>query len=219
MTERILVLVAHPDDETFGMGGTIARHVRSGEPVSIVAFADGVGSRGNNKEAIEERHGMFRRACKILGTEDVWPHQYADNQMDNLPLLQIVKHIEIHLARFKPTIVYTHWIGDLNVDHQVMHRAVNVACRPLPGSPIKRLMYFEVPCSTAWGEGFSPNYFVDINGTFSVKMEACAQYTTELGEENHPRSLESIERLAMLRGARAGLPSGAEAFVIGRMIE
>ena len=116
MTDRVLVLCAHPDDESMAIGGTIARHVRSGDAVSIVAFADGVASRGNSSAAIKERHSQFRAACKILGTEDVWAHQYADNMMDNVPLLTVVKHIETHIERFKPTIVYMHWIGDLNVE-------------------------------------------------------------------------------------------------------
>lgn len=218
MSQRILCLAAHPDDETFGMGATLAKHVKAGDAASIVAFADGVGSRGFSKAAIEQRHGAFRAACKIFGTEDVWLHQYADNQMDTLALLQIVKHIEIHLDRFKPTVVYTHCKGDLNVDHRVMHDATNVACRPQPGCGVKRLLYFEVPCSTAWGEGFAPNYFVDVEATIEAKIEACRCYPLELREPPHPRSLAGIARLAEWRGSRIGVKF-AEGFAVGRIVE
>ena len=158
MSERILVFAAHPDDEALGCGGTIARHCRNGDPVSVVVMADGVGSRSNLMSgfaaAVKERHGMCRRACKILGTEDVWLHQFADNMMDNVPLLQVVQHIERHIERFKPTIVYTHHAGDMNIDHRITNEAVRVACRPQPGCTVRSLFYFEVPCSTTWAENF-----------------------------------------------------------------
>lgn len=217
-SERVLVLAAHPDDETFGCGATIAKHSAAGDAVSIVVFADGLAARGGvTPENIKLRHGMFRRACKILGTEDVWLHQYADNMMDNVPLLQVVKQIEIHLQRFKPTTVYTHWRGDLNVDHRVMHDAVNVACRPQPGCAVRRLLYFELPCSTAWGAGFTPDYFVDAEFSVEAKIEASKCYTTELREPPHPRSLAGIARLAELRGSSIGTKF-AEAFAVGRVI-
>lgn len=218
MTERVIAFCAHPDDESVGPGATLARHCAAGDAVSIVVFADGLASRGGVTSAnIALRHGMCRRACKILGTEDVWLHQYADNMMDNMPLLDVVNHIEIHLKRFSPTIVYTHWRGDLNVDHQVLHDAVNVACRPQPGQSVRALLYFEVPCSTTWGGTFSPNYFVDVTDTIQAKLKACEEYTTELRELPHPRSLAGIERLANMRGSAVGI-GWAEAFVLGRLV-
>lgn len=218
MTERVLCIAAHPDDETFGPGATLAKHAAAGDAVSIVVFADGLASRGGVTQAnIAQRHGMCRRACKIIGTEDVWLHQYADNMMDNLPLLDVVKHVEIHLKRFSPTVVYTHWRGDLNVDHSVLHDAVNVACRPQPGCTVKTLLYFEVPCSTAWGGGFEPNYFVDVEETIEKKIEASKEYASELREAPHPRSLAGIARVAETRGSRIGIRY-AEAFVIGRLV-
>ena len=216
--ERVLCVVAHPDDETLGMGATIHKHTQAGDALSIVAFADGLASRGGVTTAnIKLRHGMFRRACAILGTEDVWQHQYADNQMDTLAMLQVVKHVEVHIERFKPTMIYTHWIGDLNVDHVTMHDAVNIACRPQPGCTVKRVLYFEVPCSTIWGATFQPDYFVPCEDAIDAKLAACQEYNTELREYPHPRSLVAIRNLALMRGASVGVPY-AEAFKIGRII-
>ena len=216
--ERILAVVAHPDDETLGIGATLAKHCRAGDAVSIVAFADGLAARGPvTKANIDIRHGAFRKACKILGTEDVWIHQYADNQMDTLALLTVVKHVEVHVNRFKPTIVYTHCHGDLNVDHRVMHDATNVACRPAPGCTVKKLLYFEIPCSTAWGDGFTPRYYVDVEDTIEAKIEAARCYAEELREPPHPRSLAGIARLAELRGSVVGIKF-AEAFEIRRIV-
>lgn len=214
MSERVLCIAAHPDDETLGCGATLAKHSAAGDAVSVVILADGVGSRGFTPAKVAERHGMCRRACKILGTEDVWLHQYADNQMDGLTLLTLVKHIEIHVARFKPTVVYTHHSGDLNIDHRQTHDAVRVACRPLPGCTVRKLLYFEVPCSSAWGTGFAPDYFVEVTDTLEQKLNAASCYTTELREYPHPRSMEGIRNLSLMRGASAGI-AFAEAFVYG----
>jgi len=228
MAEKILCVVAHPDDETFGPGATLAKHAAAGDPVSVFVLADGVGSRmgpragplalGGLSEAVKERHGMFRRACKILGTEDVWLYQFTDNAMDTVPLLQVVQQVERHVKRFEPTVVYTHWSGDLNQDHRVVHDAVNIACRPAPGCTVRKLLYFEVPCSTAWGMNFSPNYFVNVEATIEKKIEACKEYATELREPPHPRSLAAVVRRSEFRGANVGI-SCAEAFSIGRIIE
>ena len=219
MAERVLVLAAHPDDETISMGATISKHCAAGDTVRVVAFADGVGARGFSVALKNARHGMMRRACHILGGDNVgvFLHQYADNQMDTLPLLTITQHVEIHVREVQPTIVYTHWSGDLNVDHRVMHDAVNVACRPQLGCSVRRLLYFEVPCSTAWGGTFQPDYFVPCEDTIEAKLVACAEYAEELREYPHPRSLTGIRNLALMRGASVGVPY-AEAFKVGRVI-
>ena len=217
--ERVLVIVGHPDDETFGPGATIAKHCAAGDTVRIVCFADGVAARGGvNIGNVKRRHGMARRATNILGTDGLFLHQYADNQMDTLPLLTIVEHVEIHVREVQPTIIYTHWSGDLNIDHQVMHNAVNVACRPQPGCSVKRLLYFEIPCSTIWGGTFQPDYFVACEDTIDKKLQACNEYVEELRHFPHPRSPEGIRNLALMRGASVGVPY-AEAFKIGRIIE
>ena len=225
MTERVLCIAAHPDDEVLGCGATLAKHALAGDEVSVVVMADGVGSRntggtGRFMELVRERHGMYRRACKIIGTENVWIHQYPDNQMDKGPLLEIVQHIEIHIVRFKPTIVYTHHGSDLNVDHRIVSEAVVTACRPQNDSTVKKLLMFEVPSSSEWTvtrDQFRPNHFEDVGPTLETKMLALKEYTTEMREWPHPRSLKGVQILAELRGASAGL-SAAEAFVAARVI-
>jgi len=223
MKEKILCISAHPDDETFGCGGTLARHANDGDSIGVIAMADGIASRGGVTAAnIEKRHGAFRRACATLGgrreeNNYVFPHQFADNMMDNVALIEAVRYIERHVAAFKPTIVYTHGQGDLNVDHRIVHEAVNVACRPQPGCTVRSLYYFEVPCSTRWGTGFEPNHYVDIESTLETKALACHEYADELRPPPHPRSLENIYTLAQMRGASVSMKV-AEAFIVGRTI-
>jgi len=219
---RVLVIVAHPDDEVLGCGGTIARHVKAGDEVSIVILADGESSREAGSERIAAREQAAREAAKILGAKQVVLHGLPDNQLDSWPRLEIVKLVERHIAELKPAVVYTHHAGDVNVDHRCVHEAVVTACRPQAGHPVRKLMFFETPSSTEWqpphsNTPFLPNCFVDISGTFELKMKALRVYDSEMRAWPHPRSYAGVEHLVRWRGATVGCDA-AEAFMLGREI-
>lgn len=217
MAERVLCVAAHPDDEALGCGGTLAKHVRAGDTVMVVTLADGVSSRTKLPATDVQRRRECLAALAVLGVTQNAFGDWPDNRFDSQPLLNIVRDIEQSINLFQPSIIYTHWSGDLNVDHRATHDAVNVACRPQPGCTVKQLYYFEVPCSTAWARGFVPNYYVDIADTLQVKLAACEAYESEMRPWPHPRSLLGISNLAAHRGSAVGIPA-AEAFVFGRSI-
>jgi LmbE family N-acetylglucosaminyl deacetylase len=220
----VLVVAAHPDDEVLGCGGTIARLAAAGRAVHVLLLADGESSRpqGNGAELLAARNAAAEQACRIIGCASVESLALPDNRMDGLVLLDVVKEIEARIARHAPTTLLTHHGGDVNVDHRVVHQAVIVACRPVPGHPVRELLFFEVPSSTEWrppgaGDSFAPNYFVDVSATLGRKMAALDAYASELRDFPHPRSRPAIEALAHWRGATVGV-AAAEAFVLGRMI-
>ena len=223
MPESILVVAAHPDDEVLGCGGTIARHAAAGDAVHVAILAKGLASRGEPSPAdLAELCAAAERAGSVLGTSSLQLHDNPDNRMDTIPALDLAKTVEALLARFHPSVVYTHWAGDVNVDHRQVHQAVVTACRPLPGHPVERLLFFEIQSSTEWqtpwsAPAFNPNYFVDVTGTLDAKLTALSAYASELREFPHPRSLRAVEYLARWRGATVGVDA-AEAFVLGRQI-
>jgi len=227
MTRTIAVIAAHPDDEVLGCGGAIARHARELDRVHILIVAEGVTSRGptrNRKEdrtALAEIEEAARTANGILGAAGVELLRYPDNRLDSLDLLEITKSIEEFIERLEPELVYTHFIGDLNRDHQIVSEATQIACRPLPNSRIRELLMFEVASSTGWRAGasgeFTPNYFCDISGTLDLKLRALSAYAAEMRPWPHARSIEAIDYQAKWRGASVGL-SAAEAFVLARRI-
>jgi len=225
---QILIVAAHPDDEVLGCGGTIAKHVQNGDKVNVLILAEGVTSRDKVRER-EHRAGELsqlaqaaQEAGRILGVHSLDLHDFPDNRMDSVDLLDVVKVVEAAIDKYKPGMVYTHHAGDVNIDHHIVHRAVVTACRPVPGQCVRTLLFFEVPSSTEWqtpgsAPVFTPNYFADISNCWEKKLQALKAYESEMRPWPHPRSLSAVEHLARWRGAMVGV-AAAEGFVLGRNI-
>lgn len=218
----ILVVAAHPDDEVLGCGGYIAARVKSGDEVVVTFVSDGVTSRDENLgiAEIETRRHAARSASQVLGVKDVSFGDFPDNKLDSVPVLEVIKTIESVIRRVQPSIVVTHFGGDLNIDHRIVNQAVVTSCRPTSGQCVKQIMFFEIPSSTEWqvpneGEAFVPNWFEEISQTLELKVQALKMYEHELREWPHPRSVKAVEHLAHWRGASCGVDA-AEAFVLGR---
>ncbi|MDD2367415.1 MAG: PIG-L family deacetylase [Desulfuromonadaceae bacterium] len=226
--KKVLVVAAHPDDEVLGCGGTIASHTRAGDEVHVVILAEGVTSRDgvrvreDRNEELSELAKAAHTANEILGVSSLTLHNLPDNRLDSVDLLDLVKLVEGCIQAIKPDILYTHHVGDVNIDHRRIHEAVIAATRPQPGQSVKTLLFFEVQSSTEWqppgsAAVFAPNWFVDITSTLCQKMDALKVYKSEMREWPHSRSTEAVEFLARWRGSSIG-HEAAEAFVLGRQI-
>ena len=221
----VLVVAAHPDDEVLGCGGAIAKHAQRGEDVAVCFLSDGVTSRESEADHAPELHrrrAAALEAAGILGVSEVRFGDLPDNRMDSLDLLTIAREVEAHIREFGPATVYTHFAGDLNVDHRLTHEAVMTACRPQPTSGVVTVLQFETTSSTEWRApsasfAFQPDWFVDIDATLDTKLEALDAYAEELRAWPHARSREALEHLARWRGATIGR-AAAEAFVLARHI-
>jgi N-acetylglucosamine malate deacetylase 1 len=226
MTQSILILAAHPDDEVLGCGGTIAKLTGGGAIVHVAFLADGVFSRAGEQTVqrleLTCRRSAAQKACEILGVKSVSFGDFPDNRMDTTSLLDITKAVEALISKYQPEVVFTHHAGDVNIDHRRLHEAVVTACRPQQGHPVKTLLCFEVPSSTEWqlpgsAPAFAPNWFVDISTTLVCKLAALEAYADELRAWPHPRSRQGVEHLAHWRGATVGVDA-AEAFILGRQL-
>jgi LmbE family N-acetylglucosaminyl deacetylase len=220
--DTVLVVAAHPDDEVLGCGGTIARHVAEGDRVHTVFFTDGIGARHSEAGAQRESEQVLRSesataAAAILGTERPTYLGFPDNRLDSVDLLDLVQALETVSRPIRPTIIYTHWLGDLNIDHRCVYQSVITAFRPTEAETVRQIRSFEVVSSTEWGDRsvtapFSPTSYVDVSSFLSTKLQAIEAYGQEMRPFPHPRSPTAIEALARWRGAESGL-SAAEAFV------
>lgn len=227
--KQVLVFAAHPDDEVLGCGGTIAKYAQRGDEVHVVILAEGVTSRDaeRNREnwstELSLLAGAAGEAQRILGYTSLRLHDFPDNRMDSVDLLDVVKVVERHIERVWPEVVLTHHAGDLNIDHRRIHEAVVTACRPQPTNPVRTLLFFEVPSSSEWqppglGPAFVPNWFEDVSRTLAIKHRAFEAYGAEMRLWPHPRSIEAVTHLARWRGACVG-SEAAEAFILGRNLK
>ncbi|MBG9588631.1 PIG-L deacetylase family protein [Cytobacillus firmus] len=228
--QKILVIAAHPDDEVLGCGGTIAKHAISGDNVHIVILAEGMTSRSKKRDRerfkaeLQNLSKSAKTANDILGVNSLKLMDFPDNRIDSLDRLDVIKTIEELVNEYKPDILYTHHIGDVNIDHRRIHEAVVTACRPIPGNHfVKQLLFFETASSTEYqvsgsAPPFVPNWFVDITNTLDRKLRALEAYDSEMRTWPHARSIKAVEYLAHWRGANIGVEA-AEAFILGRNIE
>ena len=222
MTKKILVIAAHSDDETLGCGGTLAKFSDEGHHLRVVFMTDGVGARGNARSDADSRKENARSALDTLGVSDFTNYNFPDNKLDQVAMLEIAKVIEKEIEGFQPTLLLSHFSGDLNIDHRRVAEAVLVATRPQPGQCVEEIWAFEVLSSTEWAftsiDAFIPNYFINIHKYIETKLIACSKYEQEFKSAPHSRCLEHVSALAKHRGLSVGCEY-AEAFQLVRKIQ
>ena len=184
-------------------------------------MTDGVSSRKAGQKDVDER----LRACELaqhqLGVSKSFQLNFPDNSMDTVPLLDVVKSLEEIIFKIKPSTIYTHFHGDLNVDHRITNQAVMTAAIPFPGNSVSHIYVFELVYSTGWffgaDEVFQPQLFVDVSKFFDPKLLALKTYLAEMRAAPHSRSIANLKSLAEYRGNTVGM-NLAEAFVVYRSL-
>lgn len=224
---KVLVIAAHPDDEILGVGGTIAKHVKNGDECYGVILGEGMTSRFSQRDKadfnqVELLHQDTYSAAKIIGYKQIFLENLPDNRFDSVDLLHIIKIIEKYIDEINPQIIYTHFKGDLNIDHRKTFEAVLTATRPIGEYCVKEIYCFETVSATEWNfqssDYFKPNYFVDISDTLDIKLNAIQLYKSEMREFPFPRSVENLKYCAKRWGSVTGTNS-AEAFEVIRIIK
>jgi N-acetylglucosamine malate deacetylase 1 len=214
MSQRVLIIAAHPDDEVLGCGGTVALHARAGDEVTAVILCEGESLRYGPEGVGQAEH--IRRAARVLGIKDVRHIGLADQRLDTLPLTEIITPLERAVREVQPAVVYCQFGGDANRDHELVFRAALVATRPVEPS-IEAVYAFDTASSTEWGfpRAFIPDTWIDISETLEQKLCAMACYESEVRPYPHPRSLEALRHRARAWGNQCCLDA-AEVFVTVR---
>jgi LmbE family N-acetylglucosaminyl deacetylase len=210
--QKLLIIVAHPDDEVLGCGGTVARFVnKNNYSAKSIILSKGMLSRGKEYEKyLNKLKESSLKANKTIGVDSVTFYNFPDNSFDTVSLLKIIKTIEKEIFDFKPDVIFTHYGNDLNVDHRRTFEAVLTACRPQPGFFNPEIYSFYIPSSSDWVDGeilksFTPNIFFNIENYLDLKLKALSYYKTEMKEYPHSRSLESVKIFSQYWGNRVGL--------------
>lgn len=228
--KRILLVVAHPDDELLGVGGAMNKFIKeNGCTVKVVILGEGITSRSDKRDAEEWENELILHkkniisAQKAIGYQELSVYDLPDNRFDSIALLDIVKIVEKEKKEFQPEIVFTHHGGDVNIDHQRTFEAIITATRPMKEEGVKAIITFETPSGTEWRastdpRNFIPNLFVEISEeNLNAKITGMESYEFEKRAYPHPRSPKALRILAQQRGMTVG-KFFAEAFTIVRVV-
>jgi LmbE family N-acetylglucosaminyl deacetylase len=219
--DRVLAVMAHPDDAELLCAGTLARAKADGAAIAICVMCrgdKGAGSATGATDLGDIRHEEATAAAKIVGAELYW-HGASDGELfdtydDRLKLVETFR-------RFRPTLVITHTPADYHPDHRAASALTEAATwfaasrghvtagwEPLAPSPA--LWWAD----TINMSGFQPAIYVDVSRHTEVKrrMLACHRSQLQRAKDGDFAPLEGLMARQMeLRGAQAGV-AAAEAF-------
>ena len=228
--KKIMVVVAHPDDEILGLGASMNQLIQKNDvAVHVVILGEGLTSRSDKrdteewKEELEIHRSNIKSAQKAIGYHSVSTYDLPANRFDTVALLDIVKIVEKEKDAFKPDVIFTHHGGDVNIDHQRTFEAVITACRPMEHQNTKTIITFETPSGTEWRASTDPKHFIpNLFITFDenhlqAKIAAMESYKFEKRSYPHPRSPKALSIRASSWGQSVG-SEYAEAFCIVRSI-
>jgi len=206
-------LVAHPDDEVLGCGGTIARMAAHDNDISVIFTTDGIRHPPVSTDSTEDAYealsvlGVRRENVHFLGIET----QRSDGYVlrDYTPKVQsLVPDVDL---------VITPSGDDLNLDHRFAYQLALVCFRPIKRRT--RIVSMEILSSSEYGDvSFQPNYYVDVTDTITLKFRALERYEKQVLPFPHPRSAEAVGIKAQQRGLECGF-GYAEAFRIIRWFD
>ena len=200
---RILLIFAHPDDETFVTGGLARRYADGGAEISLVTTTRGdAGRLGDpplcNREALPtRREAELREAADLLGVSEVHLLDYRDKQLADAPLARIREELVGHVRHHRPHIVVTFDPSGMNghpdhvaIAHFTMDAVVAAAdprWLPQTASPhrVQRLLW-TAPI-TPWDVTLSPDlrrepgvdFILDVAPYRSVKADALRAHRTQ----------------------------------------
>jgi len=228
--ERILVIVAHPDDADFGPAGTIHRWVQEGSVAHLVCCTSGdAGADDPHTDPLQLakiREAEQRAAAKIVGYEGVTFLHRPDGALENDLALreQLVRVIRT----FRPDAVLavdpTVLISDEGYVQHTDHRAAGIAAidavypasrnamafpnlaidEGLPPHEVNRLYLFWTERANAW---------VDVSTSIGVKIAALREHVTQI------RKPDELEERIRTSAKEEGEPLGVEAVESFRLID
>lgn len=222
---RTICVAPHADDEVLGCGGTLLKRVREGAEVSVVIVTLPNEDLGWDKKRVEDRVSKIKDVAKKIGVKEknLYFLRLPAAALDSLKMGEIIGKLSDVFKDFEPNEVLLPHGGDIHSDHSVVYRSVLSCTKWFRYPSVKRIMCYETPSETDFGlnpaEQFVPNTFVDITHYFEEKLEVMKLYSEEMGEFPFPRSVETLESLANLRGSQSGVQKAEAFFMLRQFIE
>lgn len=220
---EVLVVAAHPDDETLGAGGAIFKHINAGDKVHWLIVTNISVEAGFEKDVVAKRQAEIEEVSAAFGFSSVTMFDFNAATLSSVDLPKLVPKISEVVSKIQPQTVYLMNRSDVHSDHRVVFDAVLGATKSFRHSYIEKILMYECISETEFAPAlqencFVPNYFIDISQFLEKKIEVMKVYESELGEHPFPRSEKNIRAFATIRGASCGVDS-AEAFQLLKCIE
>jgi len=216
--KRAMSIHAHPDDQEFTVGGTLAKWARAGcEIITVCITSGGAGSNkytppDMTREALVSiREDEQREAGRILGVKETIFLGYEDGMME--PSIAMRRELTRLIRRYRPEAVLTgdptvRYYGATYMNHPDHRAAADAALDAVFPSAETRLIFpelldeglepFEVP--NLWLSSEEADTYVDITGTIDLKLQALAQHVSQEAEAAAPWVRERARELGELAG-------------------
>lgn len=180
-----LVFAPHPDDEVFGCGGAILRHVADGDVVRVVIVTDGAfGACENRQEVAATRQAESRAAARILGYGEPEFWKFPDRGLAADDVL--AERIQEELNDFSPAWVYAPSWWEIHPDHTALSLAVTEAVRR--STSVERLVLYEI------GMTLHPNLLLDITSSIESKRAAMACFGSQMERQSYDSHVLALNR-------------------------
>ncbi len=217
----VLVLAPHPDDETLGCGGTLLNHRERGDELHWLIVTK-MTKRNYSREQIIVRASEIKEVAQQYSFSELHNLNFEAASLNSENLGNLISAVSKVIQKIKPAIVYCPFYGDVHTDHYWVYRAVIACVKSFRAPSIEKIMCYETLSETDFGATnqsgqFFPQVFIDVSSQINKKIEIMKLYKSEIHEGAGPRSVKTIESLASVRGAVAGVAS-AEAFQLLREI-
>jgi LmbE family N-acetylglucosaminyl deacetylase len=201
--QRVLVVAAHPDDETIGCAGAILRHAAAGDLVTVLIVTDGSGSRAGGlkpeemaarrRSEVEQVRGIFSgvRLDELGFVEGAWDAALLEEELRS------------HLEGERPQVVYGPSCIDFHPEHIAVGKVLAEALGKLAPEerPVVRVYEMQVPLGCELANRYTP-----LGEYRRVKQQAIEAYRSQGG------ALGLWRREARYLGGISGAAKGAEAF-------
>ncbi|SFB03167.1 MULTISPECIES: bacillithiol biosynthesis deacetylase BshB2 [unclassified Bacillus (in: firmicutes)] len=211
--QSVLVIFPHPDDEAFGVSGTIALHTQAGTPVTYACLTLGQMGRnmGNppfaNRETLPDiRRAELLEAVKVLGIQDLRMVGLRDKTIEFEEDEKMTKLMLSFIEEVKPSLIITFYPGySVHPDHEATGAAVVRAVESLPENERPKLhcVAFSNNCVEELGE---PDIVHDVTEVSDIKMDAIKAHRSQtelmVADMSEKIKVQDPQTLAWIRNER-----------------